>query len=104
MNIIQPQIAKKLLRINGFSSYAQDFLLDELPILAIKSCEEQIEGADFFKIDIRKSIFKNCAFHRCNFEKASFVDVVFHSCDLSNSKFAGIYFERCRFVSCKCIV
>ncbi|AGL01217.1 pentapeptide repeat-containing protein [Desulfoscipio gibsoniae] len=103
MNIKRPQIPKELIQIDDFSSYAQDFLLEELPIFKIKSCEEQAEGAAFFKIEIRKGIFENCTFHGCNFEKASFVDVVFQSCDLSNSKFSGVYFERCRFVSCKCI-
>lgn len=103
MNIIRPQISKELIRIDDFSKYTQDFLLEESPIFNMGSYEERIEGAEFLKIDIRKSIFENCTFHHCDFEKASFVDVVFQSCDLSNSKFAGAYFERCRFVSCKCI-
>jgi uncharacterized protein YjbI with pentapeptide repeats len=103
MNINRPQTAKELIRIDDFSSYAQDFLSEELPISGIRGCEERIEGAEFFRIDLRKSIFENCTFCHCNFEKASFVDVLFQSCDLSNSKLAGAYFERCRFISCKCI-
>jgi len=93
MNIKRPQISKELIQIGDFSSYAQDFLLEELPIFKIKSCEERIQGAGFFRIEIRKSIFENCTFHNCNFEKASFVDVIFQSCDLSNSKFSVFIFQ-----------
>jgi uncharacterized protein YjbI with pentapeptide repeats len=103
MNILCPQISKKLIRITDFSSYAQGLLLEEAPLFEIESYEEQIEGDTFLKIDISKSIFNDCAFHNCNFESSSFVDVIFQSCDLSNSIFTGAYFERCRFVSCKCI-
>lgn len=103
MDITCPQIPKELYQIDDFPSYAQDFLAEEIPITGIKNVEEQIEEADFFKIEIRRSIFENCTFTNCSFEKASFVNVVFKSCDLSNSIFSGGYFERCRFISCKCL-
>ena len=103
MNIISPQLSKEFILIEDFSLYAQDFLLDEMLITEIKSCETLIEGADFHKIEIQNCIFENCIFRNCSFENASFVDVMFQSCDLSNSKFVGAYFERCQFTSCKCI-
>jgi len=101
MGIIRPQISEELLEIENFSSYAQDYLAEETPINEIKSCQEQIEGAEFVKIEVQRSIFEHNTFHNCNFDKASFVDVVFQSCDFSNSKFVGAYFNRCRFISCK---
>jgi uncharacterized protein YjbI with pentapeptide repeats len=103
MNILCPQISKKLIPIADFSSYAQDLLLEEAPLVEIESYEARIEAEAFLKIEISKSIFDNCVFHNCDFESSSFVDIIFRSCDLSNSKFTGAYFERCRFVSCKCI-
>jgi uncharacterized protein YjbI with pentapeptide repeats len=101
MNI--PPRPEGLSLIDGFSSYAQRFMSDEIPISAIKCRSEQCDGADFYKIDARMSIFENCTFHNCCFEDATFIDVVFQSCDLSNSKFTGAYFERCHFTQCKCI-
>lgn len=98
-----PQISKELFQVDGFSTYIKDFLKDELPIYAIKSCNEGIENTNFFKLDLQKSIFENCTFHHCNFDHASFIDVIFKGCDFSNSKLMGAYFERCRFVNCKCI-
>lgn len=103
MNISHPQIPKELSRIDDFSSYAQDFLIEESPISEIQYIEGRIKSESFFKIEIQKSIFKNCTFNNCSFENASFFDVIFESSDLSNCKFAGAYFERCRFVSCKCV-
>lgn len=103
MKNIAPQLPKELMRIDDFSSYVHNFLSEELSIFEIESREERMEGAEFVKMDLKKSMIKNCTFHHCSFEKSSFVDVVFQSCDLSNSKFAGAYFERCRFVSCKCL-
>jgi len=103
MRISSPHLPKEPLRVDNFSSYVRDFLSDESPVIEIESCEERIEGADFYKIEIRRSIFRNCVFLSCSFENSCFIDVVFQSCDLSNSKFAGAYFERCRFISCKCI-
>lgn len=98
-----PKISKELSHIDDFSSYVQDFLLDEIPIFAIKSYAEQIEEMEFFKIETRTSIFENCTFRNCNFENASFIDVIFQSCDFSNSKFTGAYYERCQFINCKCV-
>lgn len=103
MNINKSQLSKNLTLIDDFSSYIQDFLAEEIPISQIKSFEEHIEGADFYKIELKNSILDSCTFHHCNFEQASFIDVVFQSCDLSNNKFAGSYFERCKFISCKCM-
>ena len=33
MSIIRPQISKELITIDDFSSYAQNFFLEELPVL-----------------------------------------------------------------------
>lgn len=68
MSIANPQISKELLQIDDFSSYVHDFLLDETPIFAIKSYNEQIEDMDFFKIETRTSVFEKCTFYNCNFE------------------------------------
>ena len=103
MNKISTQFPNEFILIADFFSYSQDFLIAEVPISEIKSSESTIQDEDFYRIEIKKSIFENCTFHNCNFGKASFVDVVFQSCDLSNSKFVDAYFERCKFVSCKCI-
>lgn len=103
MNITHPQISKELVKLDDFYSYAQECLKEESPIFEAESFEQQNEHADFYKIEIRKSIFDNCIFQNCSFEKASFIDVVFKSCDLSNSIFTESYFERCQFVSCKCV-
>jgi len=103
MSIINPQIVSKLIHIHSFSSYAQNLLSEEAPICEIECYEERIESGNFYSIETKKSIFRNCIFYNCSFENASFIDVIFECCDLSNSKFAGSYFERCLFVSCKCI-
>ncbi|PKM73597.1 MAG: hypothetical protein CVU91_04755 [Firmicutes bacterium HGW-Firmicutes-16] len=103
MSIINPQISNKPIHINDFSSYAENYLSEEAPIYEIECYEERIERGNFYSIETKKSIFKNCIFHNCSFENASFIDVIFECCDLSNSKFTGSYFERCQFVSCKCI-
>lgn len=103
MRIVNPRISKTLTSIDGFYSYANVFRSEESVITEIRCCEEEIEGADFCKIEIQNSIFERCTFHNCDFEKASFVDVVFQSCDLSNSRFVGAYFSRCQFISCKCL-
>lgn len=103
MSIINPQISNDLTTIDDFSSYALNFLSEESPICEIESHDERIEYGDFYSLETKRSIFKNCTFHNCNFENASFFDVLFECCDLSNSSFAGAYFERCRFVSCKCM-
>lgn len=99
----KPQIPKKTFQINDFSVYVKDYLLDESPVSSIEIHSEQMKDMDFFKLEIRASVFQNCTFHYCRFEDASFIDVVFESCDFSNSKFAGAYFERCQFVRCKCV-
>jgi len=103
MSITSPQIAKDLSPVDVFASYSRDFLLDEIPIVAIKSCAERIEDVEFSKLETRMSIFENCTFRNCNFENASFIDVIFQSCDFSNSKFREAYFERCYFHCCKCV-
>lgn len=103
MSIVKPPISNKLIHIHDFSSYAQNYLLEEAPICEIKCYEERVESGNFYNIETQNSIFKNCVFHNCSFENASFIDVVFECCDLSNCKFTGSYFERCRFSSCKCI-
>lgn len=103
MSIINPQIPADLIKVDDFSSYAQRYLYEEIPIIQIKSYEEYIEHFDFSKSEINKSIFENCTFLDCSFEGASFVDVVFKSCNLSNSNFTDAYFERCQFVACKCV-
>ena len=103
MNITPPRIPTDLKEVSSFAEYARDFLPDDLTIEAIQCDREQAEGADFYKADVRTSMFANCTFHGCDFEKAGFIDVVFQSCDFSNSKFHEAYFERCRFISCKCI-
>ena len=77
MKIINPQISKELNLIEDFVSYAQEFLIEEIPITAIKTCDEQMEGAELFKVEVQKSIFENCIFHNCSFENASFVDIIF---------------------------
>lgn len=103
MSIVKPQMSNKLIHIHDFSSYAQNYLLEEAPICEIECYEERVESGNYYNIETQKSIFKNCIFHNCSFENASFIDVVFECCDLSNCKFTGSYFERCRFSSCKCI-
>ena len=103
MNITPPRIPTDLKEICSFADYAREFLPDDLTIEAIRCDGEQAENADFYKADVRASVFSRCTFHGCNFEKAGFIDVVFQSCDFSNSKFHEAYFERCRFISCKCI-
>lgn len=102
MAIIQPQLSNDRLQIDDFSAYAQNFMSEETPICEIESCEQRIESGDFFRLETRKSLFKNCVFHNCSFENACFIDVIFENCDLSNSSFRDAYFERCLFVSCKC--
>ncbi len=103
MQLSQPQIAKDSFQVDDFIAYTQDFLLQEKPVSAIKSCALQAEAIDLSGLDLKTSLLENCTFHTCSFENASFIDIVFQSCDFSNSKFPAAYFERCRFINCKCI-
>jgi uncharacterized protein YjbI with pentapeptide repeats len=103
LKITPPQIPADLKRVDSFAAYTRALRPDDGTVAEIQCGGEQCEGVDFYKMDLRASVFANCAFHDCNFDKAGFVDVEFRSCDLSNSRFQGAYFERCRFVSCKCV-
>ncbi len=49
MSIINPRIPADLIRIEDFSSYAQRYLYEEIPIVQIKIYEEHIEHFDFTK-------------------------------------------------------
>ena len=82
MSIINPRIPLDPITIDDFSSYAQRYLYEEMPIAYIKIYEEHIEYFDFSKSEINKSIFQNCTFLDCSFEGASFVDVVFQNWNL----------------------
>ncbi len=101
MIITPPKLPPVLTPIGSFASYAKAFLQNDSTIEKVESKQERCENDDFYKADVRMSIFENCIFHNCSFEKSSFIDVMFQSCDLSNSSFQGAYFERCRFISCK---
>ena len=103
MNSVKPQVPGNLIAVDDFYDYARDFVLEESTIKQIKCCDEKNENADYYKLEVQKSVFNNGSFLHCDFENASFVDVVFESCDLSNSCFACAYFERCHFISCKCV-
>ena len=103
MNPVRPKLPDNLTAVDDFDDYAREFVLEELPIEKIRCCDEKIERADFYKLEVKKSVFSNDCFLHCDFENTSFIDVVFESCDLSNSSFFGAYFERCHFVSCKCV-
>lgn len=103
MNKTSPQLPREFTLTNDFSSYAEEFLISELPITNMKSTGSVVRDEGFYRIEINKSIFDNCTLHACNFRKASFIDVVFQTCDLSNTEFQNAYFERCRFISCKCL-
>lgn len=102
MAVIKPQLSQTCLQIDDFSAYAQNFIQDDTPICEIETRKQRIDGEDFSRLEVRKSLFKNCVLHNCGFDNATFTDVVFENCDLSNSSFQDAYFERCSFVSCKC--
>jgi uncharacterized protein YjbI with pentapeptide repeats len=103
LNCTGPQLAGNLSDISDLLSYVRRFLEEESPVAAIKSEAEHFEGADFYKADVRASVFRSCTFSKCGFENASFTDVLFENCDFSNSRFIGACFERCRFTGCKCV-
>jgi uncharacterized protein YjbI with pentapeptide repeats len=99
----RPKIPSELTQVDDFSSYVQEYLVEEMPVLAIAVHSESIADMDFLKLELRTSIFKDCTLHHCSFENGSVVDVIFEDCDLSNSSFSGAYFERCQFLRCKCV-
>jgi uncharacterized protein YjbI with pentapeptide repeats len=103
LQITPPRIAAALNPVDSFAEYACAYLRDDTTIEGIQTGKEQCEGADFYKLDVRGSVFAYGTCHKCSFEKASFIDVLFQACDFSNSNFQGAYFQRCKFVSCKCV-
>ncbi len=103
MVVWNPKLPAHLTRVDDFSSYVREFLIEELPIQEMEWIDAKEKYGEFRKIDIRKSRFTNCVLTHCDFEKASFIDVIFEACDFSNSKFTEAYFERCQFIRCKCI-
>jgi len=103
LKITPPRIPSDLKPIDSFAAYAREFLAEDATVTGIRCGGETCEGVDFYKLDLRGSVFERCVFRDCNFEKAGFIDVEFRSCDVSNSRFQGAFFERCRFVSCKCV-
>lgn len=103
MSMMNPHITHEPIEVDDFSSYTQQFLDEEIPVVGIKTYEEHLVDSEFFKIEIQQSILENCTFLNCSFEGASFVDVRFKNCNLSNSNFRDAYFERCQFISCKCV-
>lgn len=70
MSISNPRIPADLIMVDDFSSYAQGYLYEEIPITQIKIYGEHIEHFDFSKSEINTSIFENCTFLDCSFEGA----------------------------------
>jgi len=103
MPVASPQLPKTLNMTADFSAYAQSFLSEERTITGIEACDQQLEGIGLRGLEVRKSVFRKCAFLDCSIEAAGFADILFEDCDFSNSRFIDAYFERCRFVSCRCI-
>ncbi len=69
MSIINPRIPADLIRIEDFSTYAQRYLYEEIPITQTKIYEEYIEHFDFYKSEINTSIFENCTFLDCSLKE-----------------------------------
>ncbi len=102
-NTTLPRLPETLTSVEDFADYVRPLIADDQSISQISAEKQQSQCVDFFKMDICKSLFVGCSFHKCCFEKASFVDVEFRGCDFSNCNFQRAYLERCSFVDCKCI-
>ncbi|MEG1971726.1 MAG: pentapeptide repeat-containing protein [Oscillospiraceae bacterium] len=103
MSAVNPQIPRELHEVEDFFTYGKNLLSNDDVVEEIRAADQQLHGKDFFKLEIKSSIFKNSRFTECNFASGAFFDIEFTSCDFSNSKFSGAYFSRCKFVGCKCI-
>lgn len=97
------QIINNLKSIDNFFQYGKELFSNDEIMEEVKIVEQQAEGKELLKMEIKSSVFKNNKFTDCNFEGAAFFDVEFNSCDFSNSKFLNSYFCRCEFSGCKCM-
>lgn len=53
------------------------------------------ESHVYERLEIARSVFRNCVFDSCAFARSSFTEVKFVGCDFSNCDFSEAYFKDC---------
>lgn len=103
MKPMTSKLPENLTPVDDFLKFSKPYLDAERAIAGIKTAPARILEADFFRLEVRASVFSGIAAQNCAFEDASFCDVLFEDCNFSGCNFSDAYFERCVFQNCKAV-
>ena len=69
--MLKPKIPNIIEITLHFSERVREAKAEEMPLSELRVVKESVDEGDFYKSDIRKSIFENCTFTGCTFDKVS---------------------------------